>query len=93
MSQKVRTTVSLDRELADAAEEAVARGEAASVSAFVSDAIAARVDHLVRLRYLQEAIEDYEAEHGVITDEEIDAAERSMRERAIVVRGGRILRP
>lgn len=89
---KVRTTVSLDQELATAAEDAVARGEAASVSAFVSDAIAARVEHLVRLRHLQEAIDDYEAEFGVITPAEMESAERSTRARAIVVRGGKVLR-
>ena len=43
----MRTTISLDQQLADAADEAVRRGEAASVSAFVSEAIAARVAHLV----------------------------------------------
>lgn len=93
MSQKVRTTVSLDRELAEAADEAVQRGEAPSVSAFVSEAIAARVEHLVRLRYMQEALDSHEAEFGVITEKEMEEAERSARERAIIVRGGRILRP
>ncbi|MEQ1787914.1 MAG: ribbon-helix-helix domain-containing protein [Acidimicrobiales bacterium] len=93
MSKKVRTTISLDRELAEAADEAVRRGEAASVSAFVSEAIAARVEDLVRLRYMQEALDLYEAEFGVITDEEMEATLRHDREHAIVVRGGKIFRP
>lgn len=92
MSQKVRTTISLDPELADAADEAVRRGEATSVSAFVSEAIAARVAHLVRLRYMQEALDAYEAEFGVITAEEMEATRRHDRENAIVVRGGKIFR-
>ncbi len=93
MSSKVRTTVSLDRELAEAAAEAVDRGEAASMSALVSEAIAARVQHLVRLRYMREALDMYEAEFGVITDEEMEATARHDRENAIIVRGGKIYRP
>ena len=93
MSQKVRATVSLDPKLAAAADEAVERGEAASVSAFVSEAIAARVAHLVRLRYMREALDSYEAEFGVITEEEMEATLRHDRENAIVVRGGKIFRP
>jgi Arc/MetJ-type ribon-helix-helix transcriptional regulator len=86
-------TVSLDRELAEAAEEAVRRGEVTSVSAFVSEAIAARVEHLVRLRHMREALDAYEAEFGVITEDEMEAMRRHDRENAIVVRGGKIFRP
>ena len=93
MSTKVRTTVSIDRNLAEAAQEAVDRGEAASVSAFVSQAIADRVEHLVRLRHLRSAVEAYEAEHGPITEDEVAEAVRAARRRATVVRGGRALRP
>ena len=39
MGEKVRATVSLDRELMDAAQDAVERGEASSVSALMSEAI------------------------------------------------------
>jgi Arc/MetJ-type ribon-helix-helix transcriptional regulator len=93
VSQKVRTTVSLDRELAEAAEEAVERGEAPSVSALVSDAITQRIEHLVRLRYMRQALDLYEAEHGVITDEDMAETLRRDRANAIVVRDGKILRP
>lgn len=89
MSEKVRTTVSLDRGLVEAAQEAVERGEASSVSAWVSDAISERVTHLRRLRAMADALADYEAEHGVITPEEIAAVQRADAEAAIVVRGGR----
>ena len=91
MSDKVRATVSLDRELMDAAQDAVERGEASSVSALMSDAIAQRVAHLRGLRAMAEALADYEAEFGVITQEEIDAIRRADAANAIVVRGGRIL--
>ena len=88
----MRTTISLDPALAAAADEAVQRGEAASVSAFVSEAIKARVDHLVRLRHLRAALDSYEAEFGVITEAEMEATRRHDRESAIVVRGGKVLR-
>jgi hypothetical protein len=48
--------------------------------------------HDRRLRGIDDFIAAYEAEHGEITEEEMDAAVRSMRERAIVVRGGKIAR-
>ena len=91
MSDKVRATVSLDRELMHAAQDAVERGEASSVSALMSDAIAQRVAHLRGLRAMAEALADYEAEFGVITQEEMDAIRRADAANAIVVRGGRIL--
>jgi len=91
MSDKVRATVSLDRELMDAAQDAVERGEASSVSALMSEAIAQRVAHLRGLRAMAEALADYEDEFGVITQEEMDAIRRADAANAIVVRGGRVL--
>ncbi|GAB3934828.1 hypothetical protein GCM10029976_044330 [Kribbella albertanoniae] len=41
----------------------------------------------------QPVIADYEADHGVITEDEIAEAERSVQANAIVVRGGRVIRP
>jgi hypothetical protein len=41
------------------------------------------------MQALDEFIADYEAEHGVITEQEMTAAARRARERAVVVRGGR----
>jgi Arc/MetJ-type ribon-helix-helix transcriptional regulator len=92
MTAKSRLSVTIDADLIGAGQAAVAAGEAESVSAWVNDALRLKVDHDRRLRGLGDFIAAYEAEHGEITDEEMDAAVRSMRERAIVVRGGQVVR-
>lgn len=76
-------------ELVAAAEAAVARGRAASVSAWVDEALQLRIDRDRRLEALAELIEEYEAEAGPISEEEIRAAARTARARATVVRGSR----
>jgi hypothetical protein len=40
-----------------------------------------------------EWVRDYEAEHGEITEAEMEASERAMRARSIVVRAGQVYRP
>jgi Arc/MetJ-type ribon-helix-helix transcriptional regulator len=90
MTAKSRLSVTVDADLIEASQAAVAAGEAESVSAWVNDALRLKADHDRRLRALDDFIAAYEAEHGEITDEEMEAAVRSMRERAIVVRGGRV---
>jgi Arc/MetJ-type ribon-helix-helix transcriptional regulator len=92
MTAKDRLSVTVDADLIAAGQAAVAAGEAESVSAWVNDALRLKVEHDRRLRGLGDFIAAYEAEHGEITDEEMDAAVRSMRERAIVVRGGKVVR-
>ena len=87
MTAKSRLSVTVDEDLIAAGQAAVAAGEAETVSAWVNDALRLKADHDRRLRALDQFIAAYEAEHGEITEEEIDAAIRSMRERAIVVRG------
>ena len=87
MTAKSRLSVTVDEDLIAAGQAAVAAGEAKTVSAWVNDALRLKADHDRRLRALDQFIAAYEAEHGEITEEEIDAAIRSMRERAIVVRG------
>lgn len=88
MSQsKERLSVSVDAELAEAGRTAVAEGRAPSVSSWVSDALRRHADHDARLRALDELVVDYEAEHGEITSEEISAAQRRARSRAVVARG------
>jgi Arc/MetJ-type ribon-helix-helix transcriptional regulator len=87
MTAKSRLSVTVDEDLIAAGQAAVAAGEAETVSAWVNDALRLKADHDRRLRALDQFIAAYEAEHGEITEEEIDAANRSMRERAIVVRG------
>lgn len=66
---------------------AVKAGRAESVSAWVNDAMRLKMEHDRRLGALDEFIAGYEAEHGEITEEEMAAAARRARERAVVVRG------
>jgi hypothetical protein len=84
---KKRLSASVDAELLAAAERAVASGEAASVSAWVSDAFKLKIEHDQRLRGLGDFIEAYEAEFGEITEEDMRAADRWVRENAIHVSG------
>jgi Arc/MetJ-type ribon-helix-helix transcriptional regulator len=91
MTAKSRLSVTVDEDLIAASRAAVAAGEAESVSAWVNDALLLKIDHDRMLRGMDDFIADYEAEHGEITEEEMDAAVRSMRARAIVVRGGRVI--
>jgi hypothetical protein len=65
-------------------------GEVESVSAWVNDALRLKVEHDRRLRGIDDYIAAHEAEYGEITDEEMDAAYRAARARAIVVRGSEI---
>jgi len=60
------------------------------MSAWVNDALRLKLDHDRRLRGIGDFIAAYEAEHGEITEEEMEAAVRRARERAIVVRGGKV---
>lgn len=78
-------SASVDAELLEAASAAVAAGTAPSVSAWVSEAMRRHVEHEQRLAALGAFIDAFEAEHGVITDDEIAAATRSSRARAITV--------
>jgi Arc/MetJ-type ribon-helix-helix transcriptional regulator len=87
MSSKQRMSASVDAELVAVAQEAVAAGQAESVSAWVNDALRLKADHDRRLRALDEFLEGYEAEHGEISEEEMREAARSARSRAVVVRG------
>ena len=92
MPMKSRLSVTVDADLIAAVHAVVAVGAADSMSAWVSDALRLKLEHDRRLRGLDDFIAAYEAEHGEITEEEMEAAVRSMRERAIVVRGGKVVR-
>lgn len=92
VTAKSRLSVTVDADLIAAVHDAVAGGAAESMSAWVNDALRLKLDHDRRLRGIDDFIAAYEAEHGEITEEEMDAAVRSMRERAIVVRGGKVVR-
>ena len=84
--RKLRLTVTVDPELVQAGNRAVAEGKADSLSAWVSSALAQKVRRDVQLGYLRAAIADYEVEFGEITPEEISAQQRTDRDDAVVVR-------
>ncbi|MGH2771953.1 MAG: hypothetical protein ACRDIU_02280 [Actinomycetota bacterium] len=84
---KQRLTVTVDREIAAAALDAVKKGRASSLSAWVNDALSQKIDKERRLLALAEAIEAYEKEFGAFTSSELLAQERKDAEQAVVVRG------
>ena len=86
-SRKERLTVTVDPELIEAGNDAVAAGLAESLSGWVNAALAARAVRDRQLRSLAEAVADYEARFGPISGEEIAARQRADREAAVVVRG------
>ena len=69
--KRERITVTVDPEWVAAGAAAVAEGRADSVSAWVSQAMAEKAANDRRLRFLDLAIADYEAEFGVITEAEM----------------------
>jgi hypothetical protein len=87
--RKQRLTVTVDPELVEAGQRAVAEGHAESVSGWVSDALADKIVRDRRRALLAAAIADYEQEFGEISEEEIAAQRRADRRDATVVRGGR----
>ncbi len=87
MSVKQRLSASVDAELVAVAQEAVAQGQAESVSAWVNEALRLKADHDRRLRALDDFLAGYETEHGEITEQEMRDAARRARARAVVVRG------
>ena len=76
---KQRVTVTVDEELLEAASSAVSEGHARSVSEWVSEAMAQRRDRDARLAVMRRLVEEYEAEHGFISDEEV--AEQAQQDR------------
>lgn len=86
---KRRISVSVDADLVEEGERAVADGTAPSLSAYVNDALESHSSYERRRRAWKRALDVYESEHGVITDEEMQETVRKMRERAVVVRGPR----
>ena len=91
MTAKTRLSVTVDADLISAGQAAVAAGEAESISAWVNDALRLKVEHDRRLRGIDNFVVGFEAEHGEITDEEMEAAYRASKARAIVVRGGQVV--
>lgn len=66
-------SASMDDELLGQARRAAER-EGVSLSSWLARAAA----HQIRLRALEETVEEWEAEHGAITAEELDAVERKI---------------
>lgn len=87
MSDKERVSITVDADVAQVGRQAVADGAAPSFSAWVNEALRREATRLRRLAAMDEAIAAFEAEHGVITDEEVEATKRWARENAVVVRG------
>lgn len=90
--EKHRLTITVDSDLSSEAEAAVSAGRVRSVSAWVNEAMREHAEREHRHRALGEAIADYEAEFGEITEEEVKAAERKAKADARVVRGRGSLR-
>ena len=86
---KERVTLTLDRELVEAAGQAVRSGRADSLSGWINQALSEKVARERRLRGLSAAIAAYESEFGQITEAEMDAQRRADRREALVVRGRR----
>jgi Arc/MetJ-type ribon-helix-helix transcriptional regulator len=75
MSSKQRLSASVDADLIQAAEDAVARGRFVSVSAWVNEALRFKLAHERRVEALAAFVARYEREHG-----EILASRRAQRE-------------
>jgi Arc/MetJ-type ribon-helix-helix transcriptional regulator len=80
-------SASVDADLVEAGQSAVAEGRAENLSAWVNDALRLKADHDRRMRALDDFIGAYEAEHGEISEDEMREASRRARARAVVVRG------
>ncbi len=86
---KVRLSASVDADLVEAAEAAVAKGRLESVSAWVNEALRARVEDDRRLEAMGAFIAAHEAEHGVISQREMRAAARRARAGSLAREGAR----
>jgi hypothetical protein len=93
VGEKRRLSASVDALLLEAAERAVKRGEAESVSAWVSDAMKTKLDNDARLRALAEVIADYEREFGEITEQDMRRVDQELKRRTIRTGGLRSAEP
>jgi Arc/MetJ-type ribon-helix-helix transcriptional regulator len=82
----VRTSITIDADLAEGGRRAVAEGRAASLSAWINDALRVQLANEQRLAALAAAVADFEAANGAITGEEITAQHRADRDAAAQVR-------
>ncbi len=79
-------TVTVDRALVAAANEAVASGRAASLSTWVNTALAERAAKEQHLRALAEAVAGYEATFGAISEAELVAQQRDDQRALVAIR-------
>lgn len=86
MTTKRRLSASIDAELMAAAEGAVERGAAPSVSSWVNEAFRRQIEHDRRLAAMDAFLAAFEAEFGEITDADIARATKLTRANATVVR-------
>ena len=89
ITRKERLTVTVDPELIEAGNDAVAEGRAESLSAWVNAALAERVARDRRLVVLAQAVTAYEERFGAISAQELADQARADREAAVVLRGYR----
>jgi Arc/MetJ-type ribon-helix-helix transcriptional regulator len=87
MNGKARLSASVDPDLIEAAENAVAKGQYGSVSAWVNEALRLKLAQDRRMEALAAFVAAYETEHGEITAQELELAARRARTRATPVRG------
>ena len=78
--------MTVDRDLLEAANEAVASGRVSSLSTWVNSALAERVAKERYLRALGEAVAAHEAQFGAISSAELIAQQREDRRTSILVR-------
>jgi hypothetical protein len=86
-TRKERLTVTVDPDLIEAGNQAVAAGLAESLSGWVNAALVEQATRDRRLQSLSDAISAFEADHGQITADEMAAQARRDREEAVVIRG------
>lgn len=87
MTSKARLSATVDADLLAAGTAAVAEGRADSLSAWVNEALRRHAEHEQGLIALREAIAAHEAEHGVISAEDVDRANAYVRHHAVRVDG------
>ena len=88
-NRKERLTVTVDPDLIEAGNQAVAAGLAESLSGWVNAALVEQATRDRRLQSLSDAISAFEADHGQITADEMATQARRDREEAVVIRGSR----
>ena len=87
MTSRERLSASVEANLLAAGRRAVADGRAETLSAWVNDALRMKADHDSRMLALDEYLNAYESEHGVITEDEMGIAARRAHQRSVTVQG------